>query len=140
MLIRAGTLVFVGYSAAMRDPAAVPEPLAFDVTRNQQSVGYLCDGDRINEAEQSRLYLQHGFGRHKCLGRYASEITMQESARALLRLGALARCSELEMDEQNLYAASLRIGLAGGRRRAGSWSLAPPATSTTTRCGRSTIS
>ena len=36
---------------------------------------------------------------------------MQESARALLRLGGLARLSELEMDEQNLYAVRLRIGV-----------------------------
>ena len=33
------------------------------------------------------------------------------SARALLRLGGLARLSELEMDEQNLYAVRLCIGV-----------------------------
>ena len=111
MLIRAGTLVFVGYAGAMRDPMEVPEPLAFDAGRDPQPYGYLRTTDRAREAEQSQLYLQHGFGRHKCLGRYASEITMQESARALLRLGGLARLSELEMDEQNLYAVRLRIGV-----------------------------
>ena len=66
--VPAGALVFVGYAGAMRDPAAVPEPLAFDVTRDQHPFGYLCDGDRAREEPQSRLYLQHGFARHKCLG------------------------------------------------------------------------
>jgi cytochrome P450 len=116
ILIRAGTLVFVGYAGAMRDPVDVPEPLAFDATRDPQPCAYLRTTDRAREAEQSQLYLQHGFARHKCLGRYASEVTMQESARALLRLGGWARLSELEMDEQNLYAVRLRIGV-GERRR-----------------------
>jgi cytochrome P450 len=111
VLIRAGTLVFVAYAGAMRDPMDVPEPSAFDADRDPQPYGYLRTTDRAREAEQSQLYLQHGFGRHKCLGRYVSEITMQESARALLRLGGLARLSELEMDEQNLYAVRLRIGV-----------------------------
>ncbi len=111
VLIRADTLVFVGYAGAMRDPMDVPEPLAFDATRDPQPYGYLRTTDRAREAEQSQLYLQHGFARHKCLGRYASEITMQESTRALLRLGGLTRFSDLEMDEQNLYAVCLRIGV-----------------------------
>jgi cytochrome P450 len=112
VLIRANTLVFVGYAGAMRDPMDVPEPSAFDATRDPQPYGYLRTTDRAREAEQSQLYLQHGFGRHKCLGRYASEITMQESARALLRLGGWARLSELQMDEHRLYAVRLRIGVS----------------------------
>jgi cytochrome P450 len=59
---------------------------------------------------------QHGYGRHKCLGRYASEICLTESLRALLRLGNLERRTALEMDEQNLYAVRLRIGFAAGSR------------------------
>jgi cytochrome P450 len=114
--IRRGTPVFVGYAGAMRDPCAVPDPLGFDVTRDQALVGYLQDAERACEAPQSGLYLQHGYGRHKCLGRYASEVTLQESLRALLRLGGLERRSELELDEQNLYARSLRIAVAGGAR------------------------
>ena len=112
--IQKGTPVFVGYAAAMRDPKAVPDPLTFDIHRDQQVVGYLQDRDRRHEAPQSQLYLQHGFGRHKCLGRYASEITMRESLRALLRLGGLERRSQLEMDEENLYAVSLRVGFDRG--------------------------
>ena len=109
-----GTPVFVGYAAAMRDPKAVVDPLTFDIGRDEQVVGYLQDKDRRHEAPHSQLYLQHGFGRHKCLGRYASEITMRESLRALLRLGGLERRSQLEMDEENLYAVSLRVGFDGG--------------------------
>ena len=114
--IRQGTPVFIGYAGAMRDPRAVPHPLTFDVTRDQRLVGYLQDAERPHEAPQSQIYLQHGFGRHKCLGRYASEITLQESLRAVLRLGELQRRSELELDEQGLYARSLRIGVGGGPR------------------------
>jgi cytochrome P450 len=108
-LIRKGTPVFAAFAAAMRDPAFVPHPLAFDVERDEQPVEYLRDRERAGEAPQSQLYLQHGFGRHKCLGRYASELTMRESLRALLRLGALERRSELQMDEHGLYAVSLRV-------------------------------
>jgi cytochrome P450 len=109
-LIRKGTPVFVAYAAAMRDPAAMPRPLAFDITRDERPVAYLGNTDRAREAPQSQLYLQHGYGRHKCLGRYASEITMRESLRALLRLKHLQRRGTLEMDEQRLYPSSLRIG------------------------------
>lgn len=105
-----GTFVFAAYAAAMLDPEVVPNPLAFDITRDERLMPYLSDRERTQEAPQSLIYLQHGYGRHKCLGRYASEITMQESLRAMLRLGSLERCSELEMDEQNLYAMSLQVG------------------------------
>lgn len=108
--IHKGTLVFVSHGAAMRDPDAIPNPLAFDVSRDERPVAYRGDQERAKEAPQSRIYLQHGYGRHKCLGRYASEITLQESLRAMLRLGQLKRLSELQMDEQNLYAVSLRVG------------------------------
>ena len=111
-----GTPVFVGFAGAQRDPAAVEDPLCFDAFRDERLVPYLRDRERAREAPQSRLYLQHGYGRHKCLGRYASEITLQESVRALLRLGRLQRRSQLELDEQNLYARSLRIAVDGGRR------------------------
>lgn len=113
VLVRQGTLVFVAYAVAMRDPQVVPQPFAFDAHRDERLVGYLHDKDRAREARQSQLYLQHGYGRHKCLGRYASEIAMRESLRALLRLGQLERRSALEMDEDSLYAVSLRIGFSG---------------------------
>lgn len=107
--IRKGTPVFVAYAGAMRDPAVVKRPLAFDVTRDDLPCAYRADTDRAGEQPQSGLYLQHGYGRHKCLGRYASEITMSESLRALLRLGRLTRRGPLQMDENNLYAVSLRL-------------------------------
>lgn len=107
--IRKGTPVFVGYAGAMRDPEAIDRPLTFDITRDEKAVEYLANRERAREAPQSQVFLQHGYGRHKCLGRYASEITMRESLRALLRLGSLERRSALELDEQKLYAAHLRI-------------------------------
>ncbi|MGH3811663.1 MAG: cytochrome P450 [Pseudonocardiaceae bacterium] len=110
--IHKGTPVFVAFAAAMRDAEAVPQPLAFDIARDERLTGYLSNGDRAREAPQSQTYLQHGYGRHVCLGRYASEITMRESLRALLRLGQLQRLSGLEMDEQGIYAVSLRVGFS----------------------------
>ena len=110
--ISKGTPVFVAFAAAMRDAAAVPQPLAFDIARDERLTGYLSDGTRAREAPQSQTYLHHGYGRHKCLGRYASEITMRESLRALLRLGRLERLSALELDEQGLYVKSLRVGFS----------------------------
>jgi cytochrome P450 len=110
--IRKGTMVFVSHAAAMRDPEAVPDPLAFDITRDERLVAYHKDRTRGDEAPQSALYLQHGFGRHKCLGRYASEITLQETLRAMLRLGNLERLGHLQMDDRNLYAVSLRVGFS----------------------------
>jgi cytochrome P450 len=114
VLVRKGTSVFVAFAGAMRDPEAIAEPLAFDVERDERLVPYLADRERAGEAPQSQVYLQHGFGRHKCLGRYASELTMRESLRALLRLGRLERRSPLEMDEQGLYAVRLRVGFTEG--------------------------
>lgn len=109
VMIRKGTLVFVAYAAAMRDKSVTKQPLSFDVKRDEQLTTYLGQGERKNECPQSQTYLQHGFGRHKCLGRYASEITMQESLRAILRLGDIKRQSGVIMDKQNLYPASLII-------------------------------
>jgi len=108
--IRKGTPVFVGYAAAMRDPQVVPAPAAFDITRDERVIAYRSDQERAREAPQSQIYLQHGFGRHKCLGRYASEITMRESLRALLRLDPLERRGPLELDAERLYAVSLPVG------------------------------
>jgi cytochrome P450 len=110
VLLRKGTFVFVGYAGAMRDPSVVANPLAFNARRDERLAGYLSGKERAREAPQSLLYLHHGYGRHKCLGRYASELTMREGLRALLRLGRLERRSQLEMDDQMLYASSLRIG------------------------------
>jgi cytochrome P450 len=110
--IRKGTPVFVAFAAAMRDPEAVRDPLSFDVGRDENLTPYQAGGVRAREAPQSRTYLQHGYGRHKCLGRYASEVTMRESLRALLRLGRWERRSALELDEQGLYVEHLRVGIS----------------------------
>jgi cytochrome P450 len=112
--IKKGQLVFACHGAAMRDPAKIPEPEKIDVSRDDQSKVYKPGSDqRAREKPQSSIYLQHGFGRHKCLGRYASEITMEEVVRGLLRKGDPTRTSgsDLKMDERNLYAVSFPIVL-----------------------------
>jgi cytochrome P450 len=107
--LRKGTLIFCAYAAAMLDSEVILNPSGFDITRDEELVPYLQNRERKQEMPQSQIYLQHGYGRHKCLGRYVSELTMRESLRAILRLGRLERRSELKMDEQNLYAVSLKI-------------------------------
>jgi hypothetical protein len=105
-----GQLIFNAHGAAMRDPNVLDDPLAFDVKRNDQTKAYSYQGDgREKEAPQSVVYLQHGYGRHKCLGRYASEMTMEEVVRAVVRLGDLERAGDLKMYDNNLYAESLKV-------------------------------
>ena len=94
----------------MRDPEVVPSRSAFDIKRDEQLVAIPERQERAHEAPQSQLYLQHGYGRHKCLGRYASEITMRESLRALLRLGT-TRAPERAGDGR---PAPLRVSLRVG--------------------------
>jgi cytochrome P450 len=113
VLIRKGTVVFVAHAAAMRDNTVIKQPLAFDMKRDEQPSEYLGQGERKKEQPQSQTYLQHGYGRHKCLGRYASEITMQESLRAILRLGGISRQADVIMDAQNNYPVSFKINFTG---------------------------
>ena len=104
-----GTLVFIAYASAMRDGGVVNDPLAFDIKRPTLEHAFEGSSDRKHEKPQSQLYLQHGYGRHKCLGRYASELTLQETLRALVSLGNISRGDELKMDENGLYAQSLKV-------------------------------
>lgn len=108
--IKAGTTVFNAHGAAMRDDQVIEDPLLLDVSRDpKEKVPSLAKDPRTGERPQSTIYLHHGFGRHKCLGRYASEMTMVEVLRAVLRLGDIERVSEFELDAQNLYATKLVV-------------------------------
>jgi cytochrome P450 len=108
-----GTLVFASHGSAMRD---VPEPDAFILDRPREH------------------YLQHGWSRHTCLGKYVSPVIIVESMIAALglqqltrpapRLGESAfpferRFGRLQLDDQNLYATtfSLQFADAGTTRR-----------------------
>jgi cytochrome P450 len=118
-----GTTVFAAHGAAMRDPDRIPDGEKFDSKRADRTQKYKYDSrkdpnspdkyvadHRADDDEQSLIYLHHGFGRHKCLGRYASEITMEEVLRAVLRLGDISRVDErMKMDKENLYATSFQI-------------------------------
>jgi cytochrome P450 len=111
--IAAGTPVFVSHGAAMRD---VPEPNAFVLDRPRQH------------------YLQHGWGRHTCLGQHVSAVIAVESMVAILGLQDLSRpepragepafpferrFGRLQLDDQNLYATtfSLRFSDTGTTRQ-----------------------
>jgi cytochrome P450 len=117
-----GTTVFAAHGAAMRDAGVMDNPNDFDINRDDKPKKYsyvrndknapdtyLADV-RENDDPQSTIYLHHGFGRHKCLGRYASEITMEEVLRATLRLGDVDAVDEkMTMDNENLYSVSFKL-------------------------------
>jgi cytochrome P450 len=108
--IKAGTTVFNAHGAAMHDPQALDAPSELDVERDpKEKVPNLPNETRKGERPQSTIYLHHGYGRHKCLGRYASEMTMAEVLRAVLRLGDIERASKFELDAKNLYATKLLV-------------------------------
>ncbi len=101
--LRAGTLVFASHGSAMQD---LMQPNAFILGRDDSA------------------YLQHGYGRHKCLGQYVSPVIMVESLIAVLALEGLKRpearpgeqafplerrFGRLQLDEGNLYAESFTL-------------------------------
>lgn len=105
-----GTLVFVAHAAAMRDKDVISNPMEFDVNRDEMLSAFEKGSDRPKEMPQSKLYLQHGYGRHKCLGRYASELTLVETLRTVVNLG-MNRAGPLLMDADGLYAKQLLINV-----------------------------
>jgi cytochrome P450 len=111
--IAAGTPVFVAHGSAMKD---VAEPDAFILDRPREH------------------YLQHGWGRHTCLGQFVSPVIIVESMIAVLGLQDLARprarpgehahplerrFGRLQLDDQNLYATtfSLKFSDSGTTRQ-----------------------
>jgi cytochrome P450 len=104
--ISVGTPVFVAHGSAMKD---VPEPDAFILDRPREH------------------YLQHGWGRHTCLGQFVSPVIIVESMIAVLGLQDLARprprvgeharplerrFGRLQLDDQNLYATTFSLKFA----------------------------
>lgn len=71
--IPAGTLVFAGTAAAMRDPAFVASPQEF----------------RLGRAPEAQLFFGHVW--HACFGRHVAPVEFLELAKPLLRLDGLRR-------------------------------------------------
>jgi hypothetical protein len=101
--IRKGTLIFTSHASAMQD---IDQPNAFIVGR------------------ESEHYLQHGYGRHKCLGQYVSPVMMVEAMVAILSLDNVRRppanpdeptfpserrFGRLQLDSNNLYAETFSL-------------------------------
>jgi cytochrome P450 len=99
----AGTLVFAAHGSAMKD---VPEPGAFVLDRPREH------------------WLTYGWNRHTCLGQHVSPVIIVGSMVALLGLEDLRRpepgagdkafplerrFGRLQLDDQNLYAASFAV-------------------------------
>ncbi len=118
--IQAGTPVFVSHGSAMRD---VPEPDAFILDRPREH------------------YLQHGWGRHTCLGQYVSPVVIVESLIAVLGLQALTRpqpragesafplerrFGRLQLDDQGLYATTFSLQFADAGTTRQFWPVGPP--------------
>lgn len=104
--IAAGTPVFVSHGSAMQD---VPEPDAFIIDRPREH------------------YLQHGWGRHTCLGQHVSPVIIVETMIAVLGLQDLSRpqprdgesafpferrLGRLQLDDENLYATTFTLQYA----------------------------
>ena len=117
--ITAGTPVFVSHGSAMRD---VPEPDAFILDRPREH------------------YLQHGWGRHTCLGQYVSSVVIVESLIAVLGLQDLARpepragepsfpmerrFGRLQLDDQGLYATTFSLQFADSGTTRQFWPAGP---------------
>jgi cytochrome P450 len=117
--ITAGTPVFVSHGSAMRD---VPEPDAFILDRPREH------------------YLQHGWGRHTCLGQYVSSVVIVESLIAVLGLQDLARpepragepsfpmerrFGRLQLDDQGLYATTFSLQFADSGTTRQFWPVGP---------------
>jgi cytochrome P450 len=118
--ISAGTPIFVSHGSAMRD---VPEPDAFILDRPREH------------------YLQHGWGRHTCLGQHVSPVIIVESMAALLGLQDLARpeprtgessfpferrFGRLQLDDQNLYATTFSLQFTDSGTTRQFWPTATP--------------
>ncbi len=101
--IRKGTLVFAAHGSAMKD---IDQPNAFILGRDEAH------------------YLQHGYGRHKCLGQYVSPVLMVEALIAILALENVrrpqphpgetdfpleGRFGRLQLDGNNLYAKTFTL-------------------------------
>lgn len=89
--IKARQTVFVSQGSAMRD---------------------LDDADKflINRPRES--YIQHGYGRHRCLGQYFSNVITIETIKRVFQNADKAspvKKSKLEMDEINLYPVKYSI-------------------------------
>jgi cytochrome P450 len=104
--LAAGTLVFASHGSAMKD---VPEPDAFILDRPREH------------------WLTYGWNRHTCLGQHVSPVILVESMIALLALDGLSRPAprpgeaalplerrfgRLQLDDQNLYAATFSLQFA----------------------------
>jgi cytochrome P450 len=107
--IAAGTLVFAAHGSAMKH---VPEPDAFVLDRPREH------------------WLPYGWNRHTCLGQHVSPVILVESLIAVLSLDGLSRpeprageaavplerrFGRLQLDEQNLYAATFSLQFANRR-------------------------
>ncbi|HEX3150755.1 MAG TPA: cytochrome P450 [Gemmataceae bacterium] len=77
--IKAKTKILAMTAAAMRDPAAFPDPSKFDPTR----------------AGAGAPYKNWGFGLHECFGRYINTVLIPDFVAAVLRLPNLRRDDSL---------------------------------------------
>ncbi|MEP2030664.1 MAG: hypothetical protein ABJI96_18365 [Paracoccaceae bacterium] len=101
--IRTDTLIFVAHGSAMQ---------------------HIDNADAFVTGRDDKHYLQHGYGRHKCLGQYVSPVILVESLIAVLALENLRRpdprqgesafplerrFGRLQLDDNNLYAKTFTL-------------------------------
>jgi cytochrome P450 len=94
--IKARQTVFVSQGSAMRD---------------------IDDADKFLVNRPRESYIQHGYGRHRCLGQYFSNVITIETIKRVFKNAspeAPVKKSKLEMDEINLYPVRYSIEVTQG--------------------------
>ena len=80
--LKQGTLVLVAITSAMRDATAI---------ENADSIVTYDDIQAKPGLRKPEHYLDLGWGRHACLGRYIAPVQVVEAMRVILNLGDLER-------------------------------------------------
>ena len=85
---------------------------------------HVDNADAFVVGRDDNHYLQHGYGRHKCLGQYVSPVILVETLIAILALENLRRpkpregetpfplerrFGRLQLDDNNLYAKTFTL-------------------------------
>ena len=111
--LKAGTMVLLAITSAMRDATVQPDGTLIE---NPDSIVTYEEIQAKPGLRKPEHYLDMGWGRHECLGKYIAPVEVVEAMRVLLNLGDLERVDPeglLHSDDKakgdGPYAQSLRL-------------------------------
>ena len=111
--LKAGTMVLLAITSAMRDATVQPDGTLIE---NPDSIVTYEEIQAKPGLRKPEHYLDMGWGRHECLGKYIAPVEVVEAMRVLLNLGDLERVDPaglLNSDDKakgdGPYAQSLRL-------------------------------